>query len=157
MGQELTERSRKKHESVNYHRTRMQKEMIIEKLRGQGCRITKQRLMLLDIILEEDCSCCKEIYYRASKIDPGIGTATVYRMVNTLEEIGAISRKNMYKIACGSECEAEDTCTIELDDETAFHLSAGKWKAVILAGLKACGYIDGQNIKSVVVQSCNCE
>ena len=62
--------------------------------------ITKQRLMLLDIILQEDCSCCKEIYFKASQIDSGIGTATIYRMVNTLEEIGAISRKNMYKIVC---------------------------------------------------------
>ena len=75
-----------------------QKELIVQKLKDQGCRITKQRLMLLDIILEEDCSSCKEIYYRASEIDETIGTATVYRMINTLEEIGAISRKNMYKI-----------------------------------------------------------
>ena len=37
----------------------MQREMIIQKLKESGCRITKQRLMLLDIILEEDCSCCK--------------------------------------------------------------------------------------------------
>jgi len=27
----------------------------------------------------------------------------------------------------------------------------------VLAGLKACGYIDKQRIKSVVVQSCDCE
>lgn len=64
-----------------YQRTKMQKENIIQKLKESGCRITKQRLMLLDIILEEDCSCCKEIYYKASKIDDKIGTATVYRMV----------------------------------------------------------------------------
>lgn len=44
----------------------MQKEAIIQKLKERGCRITKQRLMLLDIIMEEDYSCCKEIYYRAS-------------------------------------------------------------------------------------------
>ena len=75
-----------------YLRTQMQKENIIQKLKERGCRITKQRLMLLDIILEEDCSCCKEIYYKASRLDDKIGTATVYRMVNTLEEIGAISR-----------------------------------------------------------------
>lgn len=31
----------------------MQKDLVIEKLREQGCRITKQRRMLLDIILEE--------------------------------------------------------------------------------------------------------
>lgn len=154
--QKRTEPNRKKHEAANYRRTEMQKELIIQKLREQGCRITKQRLMLLDIILEEDCSCCKEIYYRASKRDTRIGTATVYRMVNTLEEIGAISRKNMYKIACGSECEVEDACAIELDDNTVWHLSSKKWNSVIYEGLKACGYIEGQNIKSVIVQSCNC-
>ena len=76
------------------------KEAIVQKLKASGCRITKQRLMLLDIILEENCSCCKEIYYRASRIDPSIGTATVYRMINKLEEIGAINRRNMYKVAC---------------------------------------------------------
>lgn len=72
-----------------------QKKIIINQLKEDGCRITKQRLMLLDIILEDECSSCKEIYYRATKKDPTIGTATVYRMINTLEEIGAISRKNM--------------------------------------------------------------
>ena len=75
-----------------------QKQIIIERLKEDGCRITKQRLMLLDIILEDECSSCKEIYYRASKIDHSIGTATVYRMINTLEEIGAIDRKNMYRV-----------------------------------------------------------
>ena len=65
----------------------MQKEAIIQKLKERGCRITKQRLMLLDIIMEEDYSCCKEIYYRASQLDPQIGIATIYRMVNTLEAV----------------------------------------------------------------------
>lgn len=78
--------------------TKKQKEIIVSKLRERGCRITKQRLILLDVILENDCACCKEIYYRASKLDKGIGSATVYRMINTLEEIGAINRRNMYKI-----------------------------------------------------------
>ena len=86
-----------------YHRTQMQKELILLKLKERGCRITRQRRILLDIILEEDCSCCKEIYYKAFTRDKNIGTATVYRMINILEEIGAISRKNMYKIACGQE------------------------------------------------------
>ena len=94
--------------SVGYERTQMQKDIIIEKLREQGCRITKQRLVLLDIILSEECSCCKEIYYNASKLDSRIGSATVYRMINTLEEIGAISRKNMYKVACGENCMKEN-------------------------------------------------
>lgn len=70
---------------------------IIEKLRERGCRITKQRLMLLDIILEGKCTSCKEIFYRASKEDETIGIATVYRMVNALEEIGVISRRIVYE------------------------------------------------------------
>ena len=47
----------------------MQKEHIVETLREKGCRITKQRLMLIDIILEEECQSCKEIYYKAVKAD----------------------------------------------------------------------------------------
>ena len=73
----------------------MKKETIIQKLRERGCRITKQRLLLIDIILEQDCSSCKEIYYKASKQDSSIGSATVYRMVNTLEEIGALNRRGI--------------------------------------------------------------
>ena len=69
------------------------KEMIVERLKENGCRITKQRLMLIDIILENECQSCKEIYYKAAQIDHKIGVATVYRMVNALEEIGAINRK----------------------------------------------------------------
>lgn len=76
----------------------MSKEMIIQKLRANGCRITKQRLVLLDVILQEECESCKEIYYQATKKDSTIGPATVYRMINTLEEIGVINRKNMYKV-----------------------------------------------------------
>ena len=85
----------------------LEKDLIVRKLKEHGCRITRQRMLILDIILEGDFSCCKEIYYKAAKRDPSIameqdskiGTATVYRMNNTLEEIGVISRKNMYKVA----------------------------------------------------------
>ena len=65
-----------------YRHTEMQRDLIIEKLKEKGLRITRQRKILLDIILEGECSCCKEIYYRASALDPKIGVATVYRMVN---------------------------------------------------------------------------
>lgn len=141
----------------NYHRTQMQRELIIQKLKEQGCRITKQRLMLLDIILEEDCSCSKEIFYKASRQDKQIGTATVYRMINTLEEIGAISRKNMYKIACGNTCEVENACVIEFDDNSQLELSAKNWYQIIEKGLEECGYSHGRTVKSVVAKQCDCE
>ena len=44
-----------------------QKEVIVGKLKDSGCRITKQRLILLDVILEGECGSCKEIYYRARR------------------------------------------------------------------------------------------
>lgn len=63
----------------------MEKKYLIDELKKNGFRITKQREMLLDIILENNCSCIKEIYYKAQKKDKNIGFATVYRMVNMLE------------------------------------------------------------------------
>ena len=119
----------------NYQRTRMQKDVVIQELKKRGCRITKQRRMLLEVILENECSCCKEIYYNASRLDPGIGSATVYRMVNLLEEIGAISRRNMYKIVRNPDCKDESVCTIELDDNTVQKLSKDSFNNVVLTGL----------------------
>ena len=135
-------------EEPNYQRTQMQKDVVIQELKKRGCRITKQRRMLLEVILENECSCCKEIYYNASRLDPGIGSATVYRMVNLLEEIGAISRRN-------PDCKDESVCTIELDDNTVQKLSRDNFNNVVLAGLKACGYIDNQEIERMFVNSCD--
>ncbi len=135
----------------------MQREFVIQTLKEQGYRITKQRLMLLDVILEEECSSCKEIFYKASKLDKKIGTATVYRMINTLEEIGAINRKNMYRIACGQACEMENACMIEFDDGAVLQLSGVSWNHVIQAGLQACGYAEDRMVRSVVARTCECD
>ena len=135
----------------------MQKDAILNRLRQRGCRITKQRMVLLDIILDGDCSSCKEIYYKASKIDPSIGSATVYRMINMLEEIGAINRRNMYRVSCTQPCdELEDeaqksgkhACTIEFDDNSSIVLTQKAWNQIIQAGLSVCGYKDKQAIRS---------
>lgn len=75
-----------------------ERERIIQKLKENGCRITKQRLEILDVILENHCSSCKEIFFYALKRDEKIGIATVYRMVSALEEVGVISRKIVYAL-----------------------------------------------------------
>lgn len=137
--------------------TRMQREMILNKLRERGCRITKQRLNLIDIILRNECSSCKEIFYKALAQDDKLGVATVYRMVNLLEDIGAISRKNMYRVAYSEECTMENACTILLDDGTVYHLSAKKWNKVINEGLKSCGYMNNQKIEAVSIKQCECD
>ena len=59
-------------DNSDYLRRTMQKEEIYDKLRQKGCRITKQRQTLIDIIIERECSCCKEIYYIASKKMPAL-------------------------------------------------------------------------------------
>lgn len=143
--------------AANYHRTKMQKEIVLQRLKENGCRITKQRKILLDIILQEECASCKEIYYKAVKADSSIGAATVYRMVNLLEEIGAISRKNMYRISCGMNCGRENACVIELDDQSICRLSSGEWYKVISEGLRCLGYVAGQKVASVVVEPCEME
>lgn len=74
-----------------------QKEMIIARLKEKGCRITRQRMTLLDVILNNRCTSCKEIHCLAAKTDGKIGIATVYRMVNELEDIGVISRRIVYE------------------------------------------------------------
>ena len=74
-----------------------EKEPLIRKLRDNGCRLTEQRNMILDVILESRCSSCKEIYVQVEKLDRNIGIATVYRLVKELENIGVLSRKIVYK------------------------------------------------------------
>ena len=81
----------------------MKRDIIIKELREQGFRITSQRKLIIDTMLENECTCCKELYYQAHKKDPRIGIATVYRMIKTLEEIGIIDRKIVCKMPCGEE------------------------------------------------------
>lgn len=140
--------------TANYHSTKMQREMVLQRLKENGCRITRQRKILLDVILQEECASSKEIYYKAVAKDPSIGIATVYRMVNLLEEIGALSRKSMYRISCGMQCKKENACVIELDNQTVCRLSSGEWYKVISEGLRCCGFVDEQKVVSVVVEPC---
>lgn len=143
------------------------RELIIQQLRDSGCRITKQRLVILDIILNSDPSCCKEIYREAVKIDKNIGSATVYRMVNTLEEIGVLNRKNMYQVDCSNcanvceDADCDDTCSggscaacetnvvVTLDDESKIVLDRKELTKVLAAGLEATGRISSQKIMRV--------
>ena len=143
-------------EQVSYQTTKMQREIILTKLKEKGCRITKQRLRLIDIILQNECSSCKEIFYRALEEDDKLGVATVYRMVNLLEEIGAISRKNMYRISGCAACCQENGCTVRLSDATVCKLPSEVWKQVVREGLKNMGYIGDQDIESIEMTMSKC-
>jgi Fur family ferric uptake transcriptional regulator len=133
-----------------------QKEQILQKLRDSGCRITKQRQILLDIILEKEYTCCKEIYFKALEQDETIGMATVYRMISTLEEIGALNRKNSYQVMW-DECSDESAaCVITFEDGSSMEMSAPKWNEVVKRGLGECGYLNGRELRNVRVFSSEC-
>ncbi len=81
----------------------MKKELVIQKLREHGYKITPQRLLLLDIILEEQCTSCKEIYYEARRRDGRIGSATVYRFIGILGDLNIIEDRSklVFKLSDG--------------------------------------------------------
>lgn len=146
-----------------------QKELIVNQLREAGCRITKQRLVILDIILNSDPSCCKEIYREAAKVDKNIGSATVYRMVNTLEEIGVLNRKNMYQVDCSScddkcddaDCgepgcsgscqDCETKIVVTLEDDKKLVLTRDELMKYLEAGLNATGKVKNKKITRVAM------
>lgn len=133
------------------------KQEIIQRLREMNYRITSQRMLLLDIILNGEYSSCKEIYCEAHKKDSNIGIATVYRMVNTLEKIGAVSWKKLSQIHCENWDDKEKICRIVLDDETEIELSQQKWKQVVECGLKSFGFVKNQELKSLELKEENTE
>ncbi len=145
-----------------------QRQQILQQLREAGCRITKQRMIILDIILNGEPSCVKEIYREAIKQDKNIGTATVYRMVNTLEEIGVINRKNMYQVDCSScelHCDDEDcdgdcmgecaNCetriVVTLDDDSKIVIDRNELQDLLQVALQAKGRINNQKISRLAM------
>ena len=134
-----------------YQRSNMQRSAIMNRLRQAGCRITKQRKIILDIILQEECTCCKEIYFLASKRDPNIGMATIYRMINLLEEIGALKRKRAYRI-CNEESPVH-ICSVKLDDYTSIRLDGEKLRQVIEKGMESFGYLHDRRVRSITMES----
>ncbi|MBQ9494329.1 MAG: transcriptional repressor [Treponema sp.] len=66
---------------------------ILASFKKNGMRITVQRKRLLALILKSPGMSPKELFYSAHKADSSIGRATVYRMVNSLQELGYIRRQ----------------------------------------------------------------
>ena len=73
----------------------MSNEYVISILKDKGFRITKQRKLIIDIILNSDGASCKEIYHKVVAKDDTVGSATVYRMIRLLEDIGILKHVDM--------------------------------------------------------------
>lgn len=134
-----------------YQPGEMKKDTIIEKLKEKGYRITKQRKLLIDIILEEPCACCKELYILASGRDPGIGAATVYRTVDALEQIGALKRRTAYQLCCQEHAVVCKSCLVELEDNSTVELDYRSMEKIIEKGLKDNGYSHGKRVKNIML------
>ena len=134
----------------------LEKHAVLEKLREHGFRITKQRELILDVILEGTCCSSKEIYAAARQRDPSVGFATVYRMVNLLEDIGIISRKNYYRIGEKPLLKTDEQnfiCTITLSDDSTMKLTSREWSNIMKAGLRRYGLISSQTVTGIFISN----
>ena len=136
-------------ECTTVHAKTKQKQVILQEMKQQGLRITNQRSLIIDIILSNECTCCKEIYYQANRIDSTIGIATVYRMVKTLEEIGMIDRKNLYKISCEKELVPLDGVELELANKEYVTLKPEDVKSALELWLSSQGVSGKKKITRV--------
>ena len=141
----------KDHLKSQYTNGGMDKDTVIELLRKDGFRITRQREILIDIILEEKCTCCKEIYYLAAKEMKGIGMATIYRTITALEHVGALERKSAYELcSCGRN--KRETYQVELEDDSVVELTHTELQKVLEKGLQQCGYPCEKQVKAVIIK-----
>ena len=71
---------------------------VIRLLRSSGYRITRQRRLIVEVIMRNDYTTCKDIYYQVVALDKTVGMATVYRMIRVLEDIGVVKRIDMIEL-----------------------------------------------------------
>ena len=67
-------------------------EETLQKLDKSGLRMTVQRRHIIDILTKSQCSSPKELWYEARQYVPDLGIATVYRLINRLEQIGVLAK-----------------------------------------------------------------
>lgn len=72
-------------------------DLLKEKLKKTGFKITPQRRAIIEVLLENRYYhlSSEEIYDKVRESCPEIGLATVYRTMQLLDEIGAISKLNL--------------------------------------------------------------
>ena len=76
----------------------MSSEQVYAKLKENDLRITKQRKIIVDVILQNDHASCKDICNKVMSKDSTVGTATVYRMIRLLEDIEVVKRIDMIEV-----------------------------------------------------------
>lgn len=76
----------------------------------------------------------------------------MYRMINTLEEIGAISRKNIQKNNCsGRCCDMKGGCTVVTEESKQIILTEEDIQEALKYIMEKNGYANVDEIKAVLV------
>lgn len=133
-------------------RVAREKDKIIEMFRQKGMRVTKQRRLILDIVFEHECTCCKEIYYQASRRDKNIGIATVYRMVNALTDLG-VFRVNVPYYLSGDALEmCRKGCSVVMKNQSVVDLEPEEWQRALEDALTRKGYSGCMEIDRVILK-----
>jgi Fur family ferric uptake transcriptional regulator len=127
--------------------------LIINELRKRGFKITNQRRIIIEMILKNKCSCCKEIYYQVLTKDTSIGIATVYRMVRLLEEMGVIDRKKLFQISYDNLIGVLADQIILIDEEKTTELVVEEWYDSLKKMLKEKGLIVDHEIAVIIKKS----
>lgn len=128
-----------------------EKDKILERFRESGMRITRQRRIILDIVFEQECTSCKEIYYQACKRDKKIGIATVYRMVNALGALGVFKENIPYRLESPVPASDNGLCVI-LKDQEEVDFTHEEWTTLLTEALQKKGYSDASEIERVVLK-----
>ena len=114
----------------------------LRKLEASGLRMTVQRRHIIEILTSSQCTSPKELWYEAKQYVPDLGIATVYRLINRLEQIGVISKaRNL-----GMQRVDPNLGTIADEKGRKFNpMNVGDLKSIVKQGLISRGTISQFN------------
>ena len=114
----------------------------LRKLEASGLRMTVQRRHIIEILTSSQCTSPKELWYEAKQYVPDLGIATVYRLINRLEQIGVISKaRNL-----GMQRVEPNLGTIADEKGRKFNpMNVGDLKSIVKQGLISRGTISQFN------------
>ena len=127
-----------------------QREEILSQFRRQGLRITKQRKLILDILLSHRFECKKAICYYVREADPTVGNATVYRMLQVLEQMEMLCPENSYEVQIKQKDKQEKQCVIVMKNKKKLILSQQEWQEAVIQSLEKRGYYNHE-IEKVII------
>lgn len=123
---------------------KLQREKVIERLREEGYRITKQRILIVDTLLEHRFECKKAVCYYVQQKDPSIGMATVYRFLQVLEQMEVLKPESSYMVQVEEKLCQEQKCAVFMSNNKKIVLKYSEWKQAIISLLEKKGYSSGE-------------